>query len=436
MWLDVIYVTAIFFSLPYLLLKIFTNKKYRTGLLQRLGFINKREIKKPCLWIHGSSVGEILTCKTLIEAIEGYFQDIDIVVSTCTNTGFSTAIKNFSKKYVFYFPLDISWIAKRVLKKIRPDCVILIELEIWPNFFITAFKKKIPILLVNGRISERSVRFYRKLCFFSKIFHKSLINNIYCARTETDASRFRQLGIPQENIPITGTMKYDNIVTEDNKDVTEYLKNLFQINSNDTVIVGGSTHKGEEEILIKVFKDLKKENHGLRLIIVPRHIERTPEIISLIENMGFLAFRKTSLESKVKDKPNEKLKEGIIVIDTIGDLINIYGIADCVFVGKSLVPYGGQNIMEPAGLAKPIIFGPHTFNFMEETNLLLKNDAARLVKDEKELLSTIRYLLKNPVEAGAIGTRAQKIVIESKGATNRNMEILKEMLCKGSRYKY
>lgn len=430
MWLDVVYVTAIFFSLPYLLLKISTNKKYRTGLLQRLGFISKRVIKRPCLWIHGSSVGEILTAKALIEAIEGYFPDTDIVVSTCTNTGFSTAIKNFSKRYVFYFPLDISWIVKRVLKKIRPDCLILIELEIWPNLFITAFKKKIPILLVNGRISERSVRFYRKLCLFSKTFHKSLINNIYCARTETDASRFRQLGIPQENIPITGTMKYDNIVTKEDKNVKEYLQNLFQINSNDIVIVGGSTYEGEEEILLKIFNDLKKELPGLRLIIVPRHIERTPKIISLIESMGGLAFRKTFLESKVKDKPNGKLKEGIIVVDTIGELINIYGLADCVFVGRSLVPYGGQNIMEPAGLAKPIIFGPHTFNFIEETTLLLKNNAARLVKDEKELLSAIRYLLKNPDAARDMGARAQRIVIESKGATDRNMEILKKMLSK------
>lgn len=427
MLLDILYFTVILVSLPYLFFKILTQEKYRIGLTRRLGFIDKRQNKKPCVWIHGSSVGEILTGRTLINKIESAFPDLDIVISSWTNTGLATAKKIFKGKHIFYFPIDISCVIKNVFRKIRPDCIILIELEIWPNFFIMSDQYNIPIALVNGRISEKSMKFYKKLCFVSGSFHKSIVRNkIYCARTETDALRFKQLAIPSENIKITGTMKYDNIIMNDDEDAKTRLQRLFRIKSDDAVLVGGSTHNGEEEVLINVFKALRNDIKNLRLVLAPRHIERTNDIVNLIEKMGFTAFRKTDLEINNSLILMDKSKECIIVVNTIGELSNIYSLADCVFVGRSLVPFGGQNMMEPAGLAKPIIFGPHIFNFEEESRLLLENDAARLVNDENDLLNTTRFLLSNPTLAREMGLRAQKVVLRNRGATDRNLEILKK----------
>lgn len=427
MLIDIIYFTIILLSLPYILFKVITNKRYRTGFVQRLGFIDKRVTDKPCIWVHGSSVGEVLTSRTLINKIEKTFPKFDVVVSAWTDTGVETAKKKFKDKYSFYFPIDFSFIVKRFFKKIKPDYIILIELEIWPNFFITATKCNIPIIVVNGRISDKSVRFYRKLSFFSKDFRNSLIDNkVYCARTESDASRFKQLDVSPENINVTGTMKYDNIDTIGNDEQKAYLQNLFGINNDDLVIVGGSTRDGEEEILINVFSVLQKEVCNLRLIIVPRHIDRTNNIIALIKKSGSHAVRKTDLKTKESESLKDNTANTIIVIDTIGELIDIYALADCVFVGGSLSPYGGQNVMEPAGLAKPVVFGPHMFNFEEEAKLLLKNDAAKSVNNESELLDAIRSLLTNPMLAGDMGTRAQNVVVNNKGATGRNLEILKK----------
>ena len=427
MLLDIIYFIVILLSLPYLLFKVLTKEKYRTGLTQRLGFIDARPNTKPCIWVHGSSVGEILTGQRLINKLETEFPEHEIVISSWTNTGLATAKNRFNNKRAFYFPVDISCAIKSILKKIRPDYIILIELEIWPKFFITVDKYNIPIILVNGRISEKSMKFYQKLSFFSKNFHNSLIRNkIYCARTKIDAQRFEQLSIPSNIINITGTMKYDNINVNEDKETKFKLQNLFQIDSNDTIIVGGSTHDGEEEILINVFKALRKEIENLRLILVPRHIERTDNILTLVKNMGFSAFKKTELGMNEHSMIDSNLKEGIIIVDTIGELLGIYSLASCVFVGRSLVPFGGQNMMEPAGLAKPIIFGPHTFNFKEEADLLLKNNAAKLVKNENELLETTRFLLSNSALANEMGLKAQEIVLNNRGATNRNLAIVKQ----------
>ncbi|MGR3220024.1 MAG: 3-deoxy-D-manno-octulosonic acid transferase [Candidatus Anammoxibacter sp.] len=431
MLLDLLYFVGILITLPYLTFKVIANEKYRVGFFQRLGFVDKRHSKNPCVWIHGSSVGEILTGRTLINKIESEFPDIDIVISSWTNTGLATAKKNFKDKYVFFFPIDISFAVKSVFRRIRPDYIILIELEIWPNFFIITKNNGIPTILVNGRISEKSMTFYRKLSFFSKNFRKSLVSNkIYCARTEADAIRFRQLSILPKNINITGTMKYDNIMLHGDEDATAELLSLFHIGADDVVIVGGSTHNGEEEALINVFKALKNEFANLRLILVPRHIERANDIVTLIERMGFSAAKKTDLDTNdnltLSDKSDNDIKDNIIVVNTIGELNNIYAIADCVFVGRSLVPFGGQNMMEPAGLAKPVIFGPHTYNFKEESKLLLENNSAKLVTNENELLDTIRLLLANPTEAKEMGLRAQKVVLDNQGATERNMEILRK----------
>lgn len=193
------------------------------------------------------------------------------------------------------------------------------------------------------------------------------------------------------------------------------------------MLVGGSTHDGEEKILLAVFTALLKDFANLRLILVPRHIERTAEIVKLVENAGFQAIKRSSTyNDAASPKRNGGEPNSVVIVNTIGELREIYSIADCVFVGRSLVPHGGQNMMEPAGLAKPVIFGPHTFNFKEEAALLLKNDAAKLVHNEYELLNTTRYIISNPDNARRMGLRAQEIVVNNQGATDNTMDIIRK----------
>ncbi len=432
---DSIYLTASLLGSPYLLFKILTSKRYRSGLNQRFGITTKRTGSKPGIWVHGASVGEIITAKSIIERIDKEFPEWETFISATTNTGFSVAERYFSDKAVFYFPADLSWITKKVLLKKRPGFILLVELEIWPNFLISAYKKNIPVIIVNGRISNRSLMAYRAISHISKDFRNSLTSemNTYCARTEIDAQRFRDLGIPGKQVFVTGTMKYDNIPTHIDENISREFANLFHIKDNDLVLIGGSTHAGEEEILIRVFERLNETFPDLKLIIVPRHIERTGDVSRLIEKMGFIPVLKTQLEDSKYNWQNTK-KE-IILIDTVGELGKIYSLANYVFVGKSLVPSGGQNMMEPAGLGKPVVFGPHTFNFKEEAGLLLKNDAARMVETEDELFKTIEFFIRNPDAAKEMGLKAQKVVNEKRGSTEKNIEIIGKILGKEKRIK-
>lgn len=425
---DSIYLTASVLGAPYILFKMLTSKRHRSGLYQRFGIVSERTSKKPGIWIHGASVGEVITAKSIVEKIDLEFPEWETFISTTTNTGYSVAKQNFSGKPIFYFPVDLSWITRKVLRRIRPSCIILIELEIWPNFLVSVCEENIPLIIVNGRISNKSFKAYRIISRISGTFYNSLTNkmNTYCARTELDAQRFRDLGISSEQVFVTGTMKYDNIPTHINENSKNELADLFRIKDNDLVLIGGSTHEGEEEILLRIFERLSKAYPNLRLIIAPRHIERIKDVSRLIEKMGFIPVLKTQLE--VSNYNWQNTKKEIILIDTVGDLGKIYSLANYVFVGKSLVPSGGQNMMEPAGLGKPVIFGPHIFNFKEEVDLLLRNEAAKMIETEDELCEAIEFFIKNPEAAKEMGLRAQGVVSEKRGATEKNMDIIRGIL--------
>jgi len=433
---DAFYVLALILGSPFFLSKIFTNKRFRTGLRERLGLIDKVEESKQRIWIHCASVGEVLAVKPLVKCLEKEFQGHELVISVNTDTGMSVAKKSFCGKRIFYFPIDLSWIIYRVLRIIRPKFIILVELEIWPNLIIAAAQKQIPIVLVNTRISDVSLKWYRICCRRSKKFFESLkkTKNIFCARTESDALRLKELGIAENQIFITGNMKYDNVIIEVPYETKKRLLDLFEIDGDERVIVAGSTFEGEEAIILKVFRNVCKKFNKLRLIVVPRHIERVGEITKQVESLGFNAVRKSFLDNGGRLGLQGGKSDLIIIVDTVGELLNIYGIADYVFVGRSLIPQGGQNMIEPAGLGRPVVVGPHTFNFKEEVFLLRESNAIRIVSDEISLLREFIHLLEHPSEAEEIGKRAQSAVIKQKGAVNRNIKILKENLLKERKY--
>ncbi len=425
---DFFYVAATLLASPYILAKMLTGRRFRSGLPQRLGWLPAREGDKPCFWVHAASVGEVNTASALIEALAEEYPDWDIVISTSTDTGFANARKKFEGRQIVYFPLDFSWVVRKAFARLRPDCIVLVELEIWPNFLVEAYKTDVPVVLVSGRISEKSRRFLNVMQVLSGAFSRSLCctGNTYCARTRTDASRFLELGIPEDRVLVTGNMKYDNLPVDVPEAAKEALRRSFGIRPEDTVLVGGSTHPGEEELLLRVFKTLRRTIPTLRLILAPRHIERANEVEGYIKNLGLSPVRKSTLDGK--ESLDFEPGETVVLIDTIGDLTSIYSLADCVFVGKSLLGVGGQNIMEPAALARPTVFGPNMTNFEEEMHLLLEADAVKMVHNEEELLGTVKQILNDPQGSKQMGIRARETVLSQKGATPRSIEVLKKNL--------
>lgn len=424
--IDSFYLSAATLGAPFIAAKLLVNERFRSGLGQKLGRLPERKGQSPCFWIHAASVGEMLTSRPLVKALEETFPSWEIILSTNTNTGLSIARKNFGDKLSFYFPFDLSWLGRKALTLLRPTCILLIELEIWPNFLVAAHEKRIPVVVVNGRISARSVRAFKTIMHISRSFSEALNaeENFYCARSQVDASRFLELGIAAERVLVTGNMKYDSLPTKVPIEEKERLRQIFKIREEDLVLVGGSTHPGEEEILLRVFKTLKTELPNLRLILVPRHIERVSEIEEKVSAQGLPYIRRSKMEGQVLPSG----QEGVIIVDTVGELQHIYSLAHCVFVGKSLKGVGGQNVMEPAILARPMVFGPHMENFLEEAQLLLEAGGAREVNDEKDLVEALRDTLTHSQCAEVMGQRAQEVALKNRGATLRSLEVLERLL--------
>ena len=432
--IDSFYLSAATLGAPYIVAKLFVSERFRSGLMQKLGWLPERRGSAPCFWVHAASVGEMLASRPLVKALDETFPDWEVILSTNTNTGLSVARKDFGDKLSFYFPFDLSWLDRKALTLLRPACILLIELEIWPNFLVAAHERRVPVIVVNGRISAKSVRAYKAIMRLSGAFREALNarENFYCARSQADASRFLELGIAEERVLVTGNVKYDSLPIEVPLERKERLRQIFKLRPEDLVLVGGSTHPGEEEILLRVFKTLKMELPALRLILVPRHIERAPEIEEKVLALGLPCVRRSRLAVSEANLLEGQVippeREGIIVVDTVGELQHIYSLAHCVFVGKSLKGIGGQNVMEPAGLARPILFGPHMENFSEEANLLLESGGARKVGDEGELLEAVRDVLTHSQPAEAMGQRAREVVLKNRGATLRSLEVLERLL--------
>ena len=432
--IDSFYLSAATLGAPYIVAKLFVSERFRSGLMQKLGWLPERRGSAPCFWVHAASVGEMLASRPLVKALDETFPDWEVILSTNTNTGLSVARKDFGDKLSFYFPFDLSWLDRKALTLLRPACILLIELEIWPNFLVAAHERRIPVIVVNGRISAKSVRAFKTIMRLSGAFREALNarENFYCARSQADASRFLELGIAEERVLVTGNVKYDSLPIEVPLERKERLRQIFKLRPEDLVLVGGSTHLGEEEILLRVFKTLKTELPALRLILVPRHVERAPEIEEKVLALGLPCVRRSRLAVSEANLLEGQVippeREGIIVVDTVGELQHIYSLAHCVFVGKSLKGIGGQNVMEPAGLARPILFGPHMENFSEEANLLLESGGARKVGDEGELLEAVRDVLTHSQPAEAMGQRAREVVLKNRGATLRSLEVLERLL--------
>ena len=420
--LDLVYLLIALLGSPLFLYKMARNSRIRAGWGQRLGFVPKLPAR-PRAWIHCASVGEVLVARKFIQHIKDDYPQTDIVISTNTSTGRETALKCFPGSVIIFAPFDFSFIVNRVFSRIAPSIVVLVELELWPNFSAVAERRGIPIVIVNGRITERSARRYRLFGAFARNMFRRVRR--YAVQNQEYAERLQSLGVPAANIVVVGTMKYDTVITDVPDETLQKYRQAFRLAPDDLVLIGGCTHAGEEAPLINYVKSAA--NGRLRLILAPRHRERTASVGAACLAAGLTPVAKTAIDAGLAPADFERRPHAII-IDTTGELNLIYGLASVVFVGGSLIPHGGQNMIEPAALGKTVVFGPYTENFRDTVAMLVEHDSAVQVNSAAELTRTLAELLANEQRRSELGKRARELVISCKGATARNAEAMRALL--------
>jgi 3-deoxy-D-manno-octulosonic-acid transferase len=421
--LDLLYLLAGLAYSPVIVYRAIRHGRYRAGWAQRFGKVSRRNPEKKCIWLHAVSVGEVNAAMTIVKELEVRFADFEIVISTTTDTGFARANNLFGQKHqVFYFPFDFSWAMHRTFGNIRPAICLLMELEVWPNFISLAKRSGVPVVVVNGRISDKSYAGYKRIKPFARnIFGKI---SLVLAQTDQYAQRFREIGAG--NVIVTSSLKYDTAQIADKVQGTDALAVRLNIGSERLWIAGG-TGPGEEQIILDVFTHLKQSGQleDLRLVIVPRKPERFDEVARMIADAGFDFIRYSSIKNtdvRCKEKP------AVILGDTMGDLRKFYCLATIIFVGRSLVPMGGSDMMEAAALGKCTIFGPHAFNFRQTVDSLLAGNGAIMVNDGDELLQTMQKCLIEPDYARQIARNGQDDIKRNQGATAKSIEQIGKFL--------
>jgi len=393
------------------------RRKFHRGFSLRLGKIPQgRSFERP-IWVHAVSVGEAMAVAGLVEQLRKALPGKKFVISTVTATGNKIA-QRIAKEgdFVTYLPLDLSFMVKKTIDRISPELFIIAETEIWPNLITQLHRKNIPIVTVNGRLSDSSFAGYSSV----KFLLRPVLNKVslFCVQSLRDKERFISLGVLVEKIEVTGNMKFDNLAP-DARD--SRARGMLRIKDKERLIVAGSTHPKEEQVLLQTFRALFAGDKSLRFLIAPRHPERSAEVERLSVQYGFRPMAVSAL------KPSEDNRT-IFILDTIGQLMNFYAAADIVFVGGSLIRKGGHNILEPALFAKPVLFGNHMFNFRDIKDLFLEAKAGLMVQGYDDLFRDVRGLLDDYPKALEMGQRARQLIINNRGATLRNVELIRPFL--------
>ena len=423
--LDIFYLLAAIITSPVWLTRMLRDGKYRKDIKQRFGLVPKLYGLQPTIWIHGVSVGEINASRELVNQLHSQLPDFRIVISSTTDTGLSAAQKYFAPEHkVFRYPFDISFSVKSALKRIKPRIVIFMEGDIWPNFINQCKRMGIDTVIVNGRIGPRKgLPRYRLIRPLAARLFNSL--TAICLQHEKYAEMFKSLGVQEDKLYITGMMKYDTAQIASSIPNQDALAEAMGIAPDDKLLVAGGTGKGEEIFILQAYKTVLEHFSGVKLAIVPRKPEQFEKVAQKILANGFNLIRRS--ENPDGSHASKNLKDAILLGDTIGDLRKFYSLSYAVFIGRSLVPEGGSDMIEAAALAKPVVFGPHTFNF-PQADSMVEAGAAHRVKNADELAKIWCDWLKNPDEAARIGQKAQQFVQSQQGATKRNVEIICKIL--------
>jgi 3-deoxy-D-manno-octulosonic-acid transferase len=440
---------ALLAGAPWWLWRMAFTRRYREGLLERLGRVPRRlvsgtdsalgtgssivpasiiagtsNLDRPLIWLHAVSVGEVLAVTGLVKALESALPSYSIVISTTTRTGQALARERFASNQVFYCPLDLPWAVSAYLNALQPRLLILAETEFWPNLLHSCFHREIPVAVVNARISNRSWPRYRKVRWFWRPLLERLSRVL--AQSQTDADRLRELGCLPDCVSVAGNLKFDVRAAQESQ-ATRYLRS---VSADLRFVVAGSTLEGEESELIESWPRLLAEDPRLVLVLAPRHPERFSTVGALLQKSGALWNKRSAWpsEASAAQRAPRMLRPGeIVLLDTIGELASVYSLASVAFVGGSLVPAGGHNPLEPAQFAAPIVIGPHYANFAAIVDSLRSHDALRIAAKE-ELGSTLIELLGDRPAAKAMGARAKEVFDSEAGATDRCVRALVDLI--------
>jgi len=425
--LDVLYFGGLALASPVWGYRMLRHGRYRRGVSQRLGAAPIRYGLQPVIWVSGVSLGEIRAAKPLIDELHAQLPDYRVVVSSWTDTGMDEARRTFAPDHtVFARPLDFSCAVSRSLRRVRPDLVVLVEGDLWPNFLRACNRRNVPVVVVNGRMSpDRGYPGYKKL---GSLGPRMLFNRLAAlgVQNEEYARRFIDLGTDASRVHVTGMMKFDRSV-DSFVEGQESLAAALGLVAGGPLIVAGGTGEGEESLVLDAFDAVRRRFASARLAIVPRKPERFDDVAKLIAGRGLPVVRRTQRPDGVRaDGGGPADPRAVILGDTMGELRKFYALADAVFVGRSLLPQGGSDMIESAALGKPTCFGPHTFNFPQATDLA-DNGCVR-VADVAALQATLEHWLADPAAATTAGKTAQAFVARQQGATRRNVDMICRVL--------
>ncbi len=489
--LDSVYLSSLLFTVPYL----FCAGRARSvmdHLRRRSRQIPQRTGNRPCVWVHGVSVGEILSARHFLHRFSEHFPEWECLLSTTTRAGIEAGKRHYPNCKIFSYPFDLSFLVKRAFDNVRPDLVIIVEHELWPNFLKHAEARGVPVVLVNGRLSKRSFKGYRWLSRVMSWPPKSVVK--VCAEDEISARGFSKLGVDRKRIQVTGNFKFDNTATP-----TACMRKELGIANSDWVLLAGSTHNGEEEPIVDAFMRIRAADSQARLVLAPRRVERVGEISRLLERRGLQARLWSEVSTAYSNGTAPASKNGrasnngshdhitsgsggngqlaesndasgyharerldgsgtngihsgnaggsdngnghvvtepvaqadqVILVDTIGELQKIAAVANVVFVGGSLIPFGGHNVIEPAALGRPVLIGPHHDNFRQVVSAFLENDAVIIVHSAEELYQHLHQLKTSPQTARRLGERAAQTVARNTGASERTFQAIRPIVTK------
>ena len=416
-----LFVLAFLLYSPFLLWRALFDKRPRPSLKERMGFVKRRTSDRPVVWIHGVSVGEVKAASNFIAQLRRLRPDLDLLVSATTPNGHIVARQEYPDLPVVFYPLDFANFPGRALDRIRPRCVLLMELEIWPNFLQAARKRDIPVAVINGRISERTFKGYR---LARGLLPQLDLITKYCVQDRAYQKRLLDLGVDPTRVFVTGNMKYDSVVMPKLDEAAAELR-PWLAPAGEKVLVAGSTHHDEEQAVLQAVAAVQAEGAlPLRVVLVPRHPERSGTICEQVEQLGHRPVRWTEARQSLPP-----LASGdVVVVDTIGQLQRFYSACDVAFVGGSLIPHGGQNMLEPAAQGRAVLFGPHTTNFRRDVELLLVAQAVVQVPDRPAFARELSRLLRDPGRCAELGAKARQVIVDNQGATTRTLDLVQDLL--------
>lgn len=421
---NILLLLGIILAFPLVLVNVLTSEKRKKTVLRRLGiqFLVRTSARRP-IWVHALSVGEVLASVPLVKRLRKTYYNRPLVVSVSTLTGHEMAKKLLVSDVdsIFFFPYDFLWSVRKAIRNVTPSLFFLVESDIWPNFLYEMKRRQIPTILVNGRISPRSFSGYKRLSFFMRSVFSWI--SVICAQSELDAERFESIGAPEGKIRITGNLKFDQEIDCVSSNEIESARQSLKIAPGHKILMAGSTHEGEESIVLDVFCRLKRKFHKLVLVIAPRNPERASAVYRLAAPSG----RTVALMTGLKQVSSAGAID-VIVVDTMGVLGRLYALADIAFVGGSLVRSGGHNPLEPAALGKPVLFGPDMSDFPSIVEMLIESGGAIRLSDGEGLFREVTALLSDNNKARRMGERASEVFERNRGAVERTLKISEEFL--------